>query len=96
MKGLEALEKIRNWKCFIDFEIDTNGNKEFGKEIAIIEKELKALEIINNKDVNTIIIKNTNNFDDYNKSLLITSTKKNAKYRFLIQKEYDLLKEILK
>ena len=43
-KGLEALEKIKNWKLFVDFEIDIDAKKEFGEEIEIIETELKRLE----------------------------------------------------
>ena len=46
MNWKEAIDKIRNWKCFIDFELDTNGEKEFGNELSIIEKELDTIETL--------------------------------------------------
>ena len=83
MKGLEALEKIKNWECFVDFEIDTNGEKEFGEELSIIEKELKALEIIK---------KDTHILNDEGVERIIIPFYDNI---FTDKEEYELLKEVL-
>ena len=50
-KSLEALQRIREWKCFIDFELDTNGEAEFGEELKIIENDLKAMELIRTRGI---------------------------------------------
>ena len=110
MKGLEALEKIRNWKCFIDFEIDTNGNKEFGKEIAIIEKELKEKEELEIMYSNCVIesAKQKKALDallellgdiqikQYNKKPTRYEIKICGKCFYVGKEEYEPLKEILK
>ena len=85
-KGLEALERIKNWELFIDFEIDTNGMEEFGEEIKIIEKELKAFDIIKQKQVNVKCIMSGWGLGKYN------SYKSHEK---LTEEEYDLLREVL-
>ena len=83
MKGLEALEKIRqfhkDWKLLF--------NK---KELDIIEKELKALEIIKKKRVD---IKDLINEFDWSDGL--TSYNERTNHIPLTQEEYDLLKEVL-
>ena len=43
---LKALEKIRQAEYFVDFELDTTVGKDYKNELDIIEKSLKALEII--------------------------------------------------
>ena len=77
-KGLEALECIK--MAYEDREY-----------MPIIEKELKALEIIKNKNVDIAILKNTENVEQYNNTILLFF--KCSKE--LTQEEYDLLKEVL-
>lgn len=54
----------------------------------IIEKSLKALEIMKEKGVNTYILLLSINVEDYNRLI-------NFEWRKLTQEEYDLLKEVL-
>ena len=58
------------------------------KEAELIAKQLKALEIINNKNVDTLRIKITPNVTRYNK-------KKMYGCKNLTKEEYELLKEVL-
>ena len=91
-KGLEALKEIK--RAYVDLPLDdglsvcTAITKEYKKELKIIEKELKALEIIKKKHlleglVNSI--QKSKNYDDY----------KNAYITDITKEEYDLLKEVL-
>ena len=54
----------------------------------LIEKELKALEIIKNKRVDVSLLHTTKNYQEYNFCVF-------QKERALTQDEYDLLKEVL-
>ena len=86
MKGLEAFEEIKAVmsKLFGDVE-------KCNKSLDIIEKELKALEIIKEKRVNAIILFHYSNYKTpfkYNRCIMDHD-------RQLTQKEYDLLKEVL-
>ena len=78
-KGLEVLQEIKNkpfsWEKLKD-------------SLDIIEKELKALEIIKNKTVDIWLIQNKKSNKEYN-SMVDSS-------RWLSQEEFDLLKEALK
>lgn len=95
-KGLEALEKI-------DFDLnyettDDNGyslktpikaRDIFEKEISVIEKELKAFDIVISKiQLGGFIdsLQKTKNYEEY----------KNTYITLLTEEEYDLLKEVLK
>lgn len=88
-KGLEALKEAK----------DRNGlplNQNFApiteKEIAIIEKELKALEIIRNKNISIECLKRAirkEGLEWYNRLCPYQLEK-------LTQEEFDLLKEVLK
>lgn len=80
MKGLGALEKVR--KARFMFAIDNQ------QACDVIEKELKALEIIKNKEINITLLKESEEIEDYNCCCLLTSVE-------LTQEEYDLLKEVL-
>ena len=89
-KSLEALEKIKNWECFVDFELETIGEKEFGEELSIIEKELKALEIIKEKGVDIWALKHLDDeyyVEQYNAVAHIEKP--------YTKEEYDLLEEVL-
>ena len=77
MKGLEALYKYKN-----DYE-----NVFADEYLSIIEKELKALEIINEKWVDIRWLKESENCSKYN---LGVGTSQHLK-----RNEYLLLKEIL-
>lgn len=57
-------------------------------EIEIIEKSLKALEIIKEKLVNLFIVAHTDSKEAYNDMV-------SEHWRELTQEEYDLLKEVL-
>ena len=71
-KGLEALKRsFDSWEYLKDYET--------------IEKELKALEIIKNKEVDIKAFNDLTNLGDYNYYCEPELT----------QEEYDLLKEIL-
>ena len=75
-KGLEALKEIRE---ALGTVLETRCE--------IIEKELKALEIIKKKEVNVAWFTYVDNLEDYNKGKFIGS--------YLTQEEYDFLKEVL-
>ena len=90
-KGLEALERIKETPT-IYCGCGSNVYTRQPWDIVAIEKELKALEIINNKTISAcnclMILKSR--FDNLSyknyKELFITD---------LTQEEYDLLKEVL-
>ena len=99
-KGLEALERIG--KCYVNSESkDLMFTDNYGNDYDIIEKELKALEILKEKRVNigcfyhvVFVLKKdyescklNNNNIMYN----ICDTEK----EFLTPEEFDLLKEVL-
>ena len=78
-KGLEALKKYRNQQTGVNVYADDY--------LDIIEKELKALEIINNKkvDVKYLYYRAEFNVEKYNDNYI----------EGLTQEENDLLKEVL-
>lgn len=87
MKGLEAVKEIRN---MIDSPLTSSVIKQ---GLNVIEKELKALEIIKNKTIsacNCLMILKSRfdnlSYQDYTK-LFLTE---------LPKEEYDLLKELIK
>ena len=81
MTGLEALKIVE--KDCEDLEQVPYG------EFAIIEKSLKALEIIKNKLVDVLLIKKYDFVEDYNSAVWITGRPK------LVKEEFNLLKEVL-
>ena len=92
MKGLEALDKIKN----DDFPlmvatyppIPTTMNGYTKEELfEIIEKELKALEIIKNKNVELEYLKCCEDYEQY-KTLC-------SYWNEITEEECDLLKEVL-
>ena len=86
MTALEALAKILQW-----FDDEHYGLDEIVKESEewkVIEKSLKALEIIRDKEVNVNHLVISDNLDMYNYGW--------EEYLcILTQEEYDLLKEVL-
>lgn len=108
IKGLEALEKIKKLDILYDIEMTEKGEeyfKEHSIDLSIIEKELKALEIIKEKKVNTAefiaYVKDTNhNYEtyllDYSQEHWYLHINDNNETSYcLIQEEYELIKEVL-
>lgn len=91
MKGLEALEEIKIVNYYEDDEYADDDYLGIRKEIKIIEKELKALEIIKNHELADTLfsyLKVDKTPNEWNWGL--------PKKMQLTQEEYDLLKEVLK
>lgn len=85
-KGLEALVDLRNnWWA-------TTDQKE--RAYDIIEKELKALEIIKNKDVCVELLRYWWKCE-YNDKDILEKYNYMHHWKQLTQEEYDLLKEVL-
>ena len=85
-KGFRALRKLQRGQY--------GTREQFDNQLSIIEKELKALEIIKNKGICLPALKLTASFDkdnlkEYNKICVKHYTLP------LTQKEYDLSKEVL-
>ena len=89
-KGLEALETIKQITL-------TTNTQEHSVEIYVnkyfdaIEKGLKAISIINKKEIDVHLLKRSENWLDYY-TRFKHRTGKNTE---LIEEEYDLLKEVL-
>lgn len=100
-KGLDALKSLGEHHCSLIQKYESEVCRipchecKYLKEEEIIRKGLKAMEIVKNKKVHINLIINCKNVDDYNKNLLMTHFKKDAKQMYLTQEEYDLLKEVL-
>ena len=88
MKGLDALKEIKEVNYYEDDETIDEDYLNISNYIDIIEKELKALEIIKNKNVDIRGIKEINNVHEYNVKFPTTLNE------FLEEQEYDLLKEV--
>ena len=85
-KELEALNRICEHLDLDDeYFYLKNGEK---TDYKVIEKSLKALEIIKEKGVNVGLLSRCANAERYNKGMCYES-------RYLTQEEYDLLKEVL-
>ena len=77
LTGLEALDNIRECGEWLPLF-----------EVIIIQKQLIALKIIKEKDVEISWFKYTNSLEEYNEWGI-------PSYKQLTQEEYDLLKEVL-
>ena len=93
IKGLQALKDLM--KDYYEMCQDLGNNDDqyqrcnLTSERAIIEKELKALEIIKEKGIILQFIKETYTVEQYNAGVFGTLVKP------LTQEEFDLLKEVL-
>ena len=83
-KELEALERLY---CAGRLDLDYVLNGKQNQDYKIIEKALKALEIIKNKEVNVFVLLHSGNLKIYND--IVEDNRK------LTQEKYDLLKEVL-
>lgn len=100
LKGLEALKQLKDRAVHDEYlyRQDTNREKaisflnEIDNFVNAIEKELKALEIIKEKQVNVLILKysfiSEEGVEYYNKYF-------GNEDLHLTQEEYELLKEVL-
>lgn len=85
-KGLEALKRMYE---HLDVELneDDYAYKIADKDFETIKKELKALEIIKEKEINVFIFLHSGDLETYND--MVEDNRK------LTQEEFDLLKEVL-
>ena len=94
-KGLNSLSEM-----VIHLNSNYGKTRQALEDFRNIEKELKALEIIKEKNVDIWCLKTTKNYDDYLHSPAPTNiVDENGVYheeQLLTQEEYDLLKEVLK
>lgn len=90
-KGLEALEKLTNYKC------SRMSEKIECKKI--IEKELKSLEIIKKRDfVDIKLLKKSKSMYEYNRRLALhydNTPRNNDICLIQNEEEFELLKEVL-
>ena len=86
MNELEAFDKIKNECYWDDMPIVI-----FPKECIIVEKALKALEVLKKKNVNVKLIKTLESLEEYNNM----HADLRSKFPELTQDEFDLLKEVL-
>lgn len=90
-KGLEALKEIKehiHYDCFLEKDWD---------RLDLIERELKALEIIKNKQIDIWQLRLCMSFNltTTKEEQLNEYNKRHATFLHLTQEEYDLLKEVL-
>ena len=83
MTGLEALKQVKNFLGYNYCSVDLPN------ELEVIEKSLKALEIIKEKLVDVSLIKKYDFVADYNSAVWIAGRPK------LVKEEFNLLKEVL-
>lgn len=88
-KELEALDRLY---CAGRLDLDYVLNGKQNQDYKIIEKALKALEIIKNKQVNVCYLFQCKSLRQYN--FIYKGT--NQSELCLTQEEYDLLREALK
>ena len=91
IKGLEAFNRILGNDYFnVIISSRINGKRQYANDVAIVQKELKALEIIKKKDIHKTMLSLTQSADEYNHFIDDVSEEMQ-----LTQEEYDLLKEVL-
>ena len=92
-KGLVRLKELENNLCvfYLDNEEDEEQVKFITQSLCVIEKELKAFEIVKNKNVECWYLTQCEDLEEYNDYKL----KKDGTYFTLTQEEFELLKEVL-
>jgi hypothetical protein len=91
IKGLEAFNRILGNDYFnVIISSRINGKRQYANDVAIVKKELEALDIIKKKDVHKTMLSFTQSADEYNHFIDDVSEELQ-----LTQEEYDLLKEVL-
>ena len=86
MKSLEALKEIVDY-AIVKF---ADSENKYQKDLETIEKDLKALEIIKEKQINVSALLELDDLQQHNDYCdMVGGCKK------LTQEEYDLLKEVL-
>jgi hypothetical protein len=93
LKVWYAVKKYMNLYHHMSIKENIDVKTVEGMPVDIIEKALKALEIIKKKKVDTYLLALTKNVNQYNRLFeehLISLC------RLLTQEEFDLLKEVLK
>lgn len=94
-KGLETLKEIGEEtikvNCLAGW-VEETVKEAYGKRFDGIEKELKALEIIDKKNVNVGCLKRSESAGSYNYKM----DESRDKCKSLTQDEFDLLKEVMK
>jgi len=108
-KELEALQDLREVKGWNDAEFNKRLDiietallqlESIRNNYCVCEKDaikkLRALEIIKNKDVAIFLIKRYKTVEEYNNAMDYISKNGVDEAEKLTQKEFDLLKEVLK
>lgn len=81
----KELDIINNWKSQIHWQKDWGWNK----ELETVEKSVKALEIIKEKQVEVYSFYRARDLEHYNETVAW------LKPYYLTEEEYNLLKEVL-
>lgn len=84
-KGLEAFKRLVGW---FGLPTETTPRQLCYEDKELVEKELKALEIIKNKQVQVAILSLSNSCVGYNMTRGLLG-------EYLTEEEYDFLKEVL-
>lgn len=97
-KGLEAYKIVKE-ECGFAFGGTANGDR-VRENLPIIEKELKALKIIKEKEVNVrnlidYELNHDNSYEEYLDDYNYADNYFELGHELLTQEEYDLLKEVL-
>lgn len=86
---IKGLEEIRN-PVGCEFSVLRKKYVYSEEQVNIIEKELKALDIIKEKQIDVLYLVTSNNLTQYNKHVSFVHNE-----WCLTQEEYDSLKEVL-
>ena len=87
---LEAFKRICGTLDEGDNTVEYDGQQE---DMELVEKVIKAFDIIKKKNVNVCLLRQVSNITGYNELMSQSHDKEN--YQPLLQEEYDLLKEVL-
>jgi hypothetical protein len=100
-KEIRNCYKINNQCGYLNFHDDIKeimDNYKI-KSVIVLEKQVKALSIIKEKNIDILSLKATNSYDEYLKTPaprnIVDEYGMYHKEQVLTQEEYDLLKEVL-